>query len=251
MHLSSKRPSFAARFGFTLVELLVVIGIIALLVAILLPALHRAWAHAKAVSCASNLRQIGIVYNMYATENKGYVMPGYVVPGPGVWIDFVYRGLGVIKAGALVMDPAYKHLWGRGITYCPANISNFHASGYASNYTYSVYQLPGVNWATGENVKKIVFFRQPDRTPVLADARRPEAAGFGTFQFGGFDDFQPISHPIYYRLSGLHGGGRGGDFGRVNILFVDGHVGNLMYDHDLNITLKDPLLLVEGFVINE
>lgn len=63
--------------GFTLVELLVVIGIIALLVSILLPALNKAREQANLVACQSNLRSIGQMVQIYVTENQGWLPPSW------------------------------------------------------------------------------------------------------------------------------------------------------------------------------
>jgi len=61
--------------AFTLVELLIVIGIIALLIGMIIPSMESARATARAVQCQSNLRQIGIILQIYANDNNGWVYP--------------------------------------------------------------------------------------------------------------------------------------------------------------------------------
>ena len=80
--------------GFTLVELLVVIGIIALLISILLPALSKAKEASRVAKCLSNLRQLGMASASYTAENKGYLVPADVFdpalasePNGRVWSD--------------------------------------------------------------------------------------------------------------------------------------------------------------------
>jgi prepilin-type N-terminal cleavage/methylation domain-containing protein/prepilin-type processing-associated H-X9-DG protein len=74
----AQRTPVRSREGFTLVELLVVIGIIAILISILLPALGRAKDKARAVQCASQMRQLYMFCAMFAQDNKGHL------PRPGI-----------------------------------------------------------------------------------------------------------------------------------------------------------------------
>ncbi|QOV92041.1 type II secretion system protein [Humisphaera borealis] len=74
----------SSRQAFTLVELLVVIGIIGLLVSILLPAVNRAREAAKTTVCASNLRQIGVAMNAYILDQRT-LPPGKADAGGTIW----------------------------------------------------------------------------------------------------------------------------------------------------------------------
>jgi prepilin-type N-terminal cleavage/methylation domain-containing protein/prepilin-type processing-associated H-X9-DG protein len=90
-HVPTRRERRTSK-GFTLVELLVVIGIIALLISILLPSLNRAREQANRIKCGSNLRQIAMAGLIYASENRGKFPRTYYIPADSASPDHSVKG---------------------------------------------------------------------------------------------------------------------------------------------------------------
>jgi prepilin-type N-terminal cleavage/methylation domain-containing protein/prepilin-type processing-associated H-X9-DG protein len=107
--------------GFTLIELLVVIAIVALLLSVMMPALKKAKQKAQAVVCSSNLKQFGILFAMYASDNEERFCDGGDNGGED-WPNFLrpYYDLADIRccpiASKIKNDPA---VWGMGSTTEP------------------------------------------------------------------------------------------------------------------------------------
>jgi len=118
--------------AFTLVELLVVIGIIAILIGILLPSLNRAREAARTAQCLSNLRQIGQAFQMYTNESKGWIVPGWIKDddgkGNGIenWATLLVarRYLAAPKQESVDFNDPMANV--NSVFYCPNGVNSKH-----------------------------------------------------------------------------------------------------------------------------
>lgn len=186
------------RSAFTLVELLVVIGIIAVLIAILLPALNKARLAAKQAACLSNIRQTGITMGLYLQDNRQYLPKGYYAPP-----DLPYEGQAyftwawVLQCNKYIKGPYQLAECPRmPYTFAPTSLNRmYEAFGFHADYSG----------------KKVTTIRNPWKRVMFADAVRKELnRASSLFYNSGIISVEPSA--VHLRHND-----------RANAYFFDGH----------------------------
>ena len=213
--------------GFTLVEMLIVIGIISILIAMLLPALNKARQAANRVACASNLRQMGIGVQMYVSEYQGYLPCAIAIESnldaPYYFDSFITQIAWVL--GQLKDDPHGIHGSPTSKMYiCPSDTDPYYLqlhnwtgfySSYGANLSAFIYHGVGsTNRPYRANKIKL-----PSSLVIIGDTD-DQSFGIDIPLYWSAINTNPWYYEVsekYLSLYPRHNGG-------VNLLMLDGHV---------------------------
>jgi len=252
-------PQSARAGAFTLIELLVVIAIIAILAALLLPALAQARDKAKAAQCQSNLKQIGVVATMYAGDNKDtyWIKPDRSIPNDGQWTinpmsevilapdhGSAYWALGYLdyfaKSKRLFRCPGAKYVdeWREDGRRFPTD--------WWLNSCYGIHQYlvlkagypDPTSTPEPSSIKRVTSYQTPSRTIFCQDAAESKMEGsedsIGLFPGSSQILSQWIGQPPYGGLSTYYEGHHfDKEWYRHNkgcqTLWVEGHVSRIRF----------------------
>ena len=218
------RPEIG-RKAFTLIELLVVVAILAILAAMLLPALQRAKEGGKRARCASNLRQCALAEYAYASDNNDLLIPGHHVVGLSTCL---FRWSTMYDIRPFLQPYQLALVW-----TCPSigsvpitDPANTRGASYGGYFYFPNQQLPQFGTGT-QSPARFVEAQPASKRVMMQDLMQyyPSSCGYPFNYYynhgrGNIEYPSPIDNPsLAYRVSKSASSVDG-----ANLLFYDGHV---------------------------
>jgi prepilin-type processing-associated H-X9-DG protein len=205
--------------GFTLVEILVVVGIVMVLVGLVLPVIVYARGSARRTQCLSNLRQMAVAVEVYCTSSMGSYPPAYTrgtVNGQPAYMEWDYTQVG----GKIIPGIVFEGKEVGKILQCPEYRKTTPATHLFTGYNYNTSYI-------GHGERESIPF------PAMTfDVKNPSGTAlFGEGQYeGGANKFMraPLPNPGDESFSGRYAGTQGFRHqGMTNVVFADGHAESL------------------------
>lgn len=201
---------------FTLVELLVTIAIIAILAALILPALSKAHEEARKAGCMGNLKQLGLVIHQYSGDNNDFIAPEYIGGSSGNFKNWDMKYGRYVNA-SFGPDEAYPQLpqkW--KVFVCPSDRRTTLTFPRSYVFIWNVIKSTTPGDSSKHELFPLRAYKQPSRTYAMPEADY-NAPVFQKASIGPADS------------QGLQQARRSWDIGpnhnnRANITFLDGHV---------------------------
>lgn len=197
------------RRAFTLIELLVVVAIIALLISILLPSLSRTREQGKSVACLSNMRTLGLAVQMYAMNNKGYL------------VDFGLSHGGSVDANTTWFNTLRREYRDRLVARCPSDQSPYWTQPHPITHqvrqtSYAVNDYLSGRVAGYEDYRRLDRIRRPTMTILFVELNQ-------TTDYSSTDHVHPEDWAILEREAAKDQVALDLHLGRANYALVDGH----------------------------
>ncbi len=191
--------------GFTLLELVVVTGIICLLVALIAPALLDARRAARSSQCLSNLKQLGITVLSYSDLHSGYLPPTYI-RCDNSW-NYWFANIGDDRVANVGQFGEYPLTCPEVPEWATKDYQNL-TGGYGLNEDLSEH-LPGLTWVP----TKLRSIRELSKTPIMADSAQNYLFPTVGYKMIECPIWSPFSKTTHFRHVGRH----------ANVLYLDGH----------------------------